>query len=83
MPFLEMAPEFNPGVLFEKYLRLRPSANEPSSSLFVCANVPTKKNSHKVADPNFNLFVDGRPIGKNHVTIMCKRLVVLLSVLTF
>ena len=74
MPFVEMAPEFNPGELFSKYLQLRPDeANEPSSPLFLVSKCLTKKHASKVSDPFFELFAAKRPIGKNHVGIMCRR----------
>ena len=71
MPFIEMAEGFNPGALFEKFLKLRPA--DASSQLFLCSNCPPKSQMHKLADPDFNLFAANQKIGKNCVSTMCKR----------
>ena len=69
MPFIEMTNGFNPGILFQKFLELRPdNALDPSSNLFLNAILPGKKHVQKLADPNFQLFSGKRPIGKNNVS---------------
>jgi hypothetical protein len=70
MPCLDIAEGFNPGLLLEKYLALRPEGSV--DYLFLCAKYISKKEQKELSNPNTVLFEPNRKIGKNHMTYMCK-----------
>ena len=71
IPFLEVTPGFNPGLMLEKYLALRPTDALPYLLLHA---KNFKKKPQELRNPFTQLFEPNRKIGKNYVQIMSKEI---------